>query len=135
MKRPNQDYLDTLTNNTQQYIASLEAELSWVYKLPTRKTLDSTTVPMQAFALLARMGKPELAKKALACLDKYRRYVSQLEWALEELLDAADAFLADPRDKPNHMPFHQHTVASDCRALNTAYRKARAVQEEKNDED
>ena len=79
MKRPNQVYLDTLTENTQQYIAGLETELDRVYSLPTRKTLDGATVTMQALALLARLGHKEMAQKALDCLDEYRRYVSQLE--------------------------------------------------------
>jgi len=53
-------------------------------------------------------------------------------YVMEELLDAADAFLAEPPNGAlNWEPCNQYTTAKDCRELNAAYRKARAFLEER----
>ena len=43
---------------------------------------------------------------------------------LQAVMDAADAFLADPpEDMHDRMPFNQQTTAGDCRVLSKAYHK------------
>jgi len=51
---------------------------------------------------------------------------------LKELLDVADAFLAEPpKDALDWEPFNQYTTVKDCRELNAAYKKARAFLKER----
>jgi hypothetical protein len=61
---------------------------------------------------------PELYRQAADEIDRVRH-------ALQTLMDAAEAFLAEPDARErDSKPCNQYTTAGDCRALNRAYREA-----------
>jgi len=89
---------------------------------PARNRLDM----MQRYTLKQGKLREDARGKWVQFAD-----VEELRTSLEELLDAADRFLAEPPEgMRDGMSFNQYTTAGDCRELTAAYAKARKVQSE-----